>query len=108
MIPFSLAYSHSPIVVKMVPAKKTDWPKLQLGSLDTLAIADTPRSLAFTTWTMNSSNSASAKFEKNDGYIHKSKIGKSVTALIRHVNSSLEKYDCKVTNTLVKKCRQVI
>lgn len=51
----------SPIVVRMVPAKKMDCPKLQLGSLDTLPTADTPRLFASMISTMNASSSPSAK-----------------------------------------------
>lgn len=49
-----------PIVVSIVPAKKSDCPKLQFGSLLTLRAADTPRLLALIMATMNSSKSASA------------------------------------------------
>ncbi len=50
-----------PIVVRIVPAKNMDCPKLQLGSLVTFLAADTPRLFAFTTSTINASNSASEK-----------------------------------------------
>lgn len=49
-----------PMVVTTVLEKKTDWPKLQLGSLETFLAADTPRLLALTTSSMRASRSSSA------------------------------------------------
>ncbi len=56
---------YAPIVVRMVPAKKMDWPKLQLGSLDTLPTADTPRLFASTISLMNFSRSSSVNTIQN-------------------------------------------
>jgi len=48
-----------PIVVTTVLEKKRDWPKLQLGSPETLLAADTPLLLALTTSWMSSSRALS-------------------------------------------------
>ena len=65
-----------PIVLRIVAAKKMDCPKLQLGSLVTLPIAETPRLFALIISTMNVSNSSSVnkktKISRNDlfHYVH--------------------------------------
>jgi hypothetical protein len=49
-IRFSYVYieylCHIPMVVTTVPAKKKDWPKLQLGSEETFRVTATPRFVA--------------------------------------------------------------
>lgn len=51
---------YLPIVVRTVVAKKSDWPKLQLGSdIVTFFEADTPRLAALTIILMKLSNSSS-------------------------------------------------
>ena len=54
--------SYLPIVVITVPAKKMDWPKLQLGvDLVTFFTAEIPLFVAWTIFVINSSNSASGR-----------------------------------------------
>jgi hypothetical protein len=51
-----------PIVVRRVPAKKIDWPNVQLGSdMVTFLVADTPLLVAETMLAMNFSNLSSTK-----------------------------------------------
>ena len=53
-----------PIVVRRVPAKKMDWPNVQLGSdMVTFLVADTPLLVAMTMLAMNFSNSTSEKWK---------------------------------------------
>ena len=51
------------MVVRIVPAKNIDCPKLQLGSLVTLPIAETPLLFALIISTIKSSNSSSEMYK---------------------------------------------
>ena len=60
------------MVVRIVPAKNMDCPKLQLGSLVTLPIADTPRLFASIISIIKSSNSSSGKKKKKKKKLNRS------------------------------------